>query len=1218
MTIKELELKLTQLDQATFQTLCDQMFRDMGYSVVPFGVVEGENKTRKGTPDSYAFNSGSYIFFEYTTQKDKLFEKFISDLSKCFQKAQKFKDGKLTKIVIAINNNKIDPITLDEIIKKCSEQAVDFQLFCLSDICNFLIKHKGLLKLVLNVSIADYGIQNLNDFVSKTKKNYGVDHSGLLIGRDNDKEKIIEAINKNEVVVLYGDPGVGKSMLAIKSIEELGRQVFCMKSNSNDFIEELLSLTCDSNDYIVFVDDVNEVPMFKTFLESLDDQFFKHVKIICTVRNYALNGVKNILNHFKGLSYSFLQIEKLTDNIICDILSKNLGIKNPSWLKRISFLAKGNPRLALMAGEVAKEKGVETLIDSRSVMIQYFKDSTNNETSALIDKYYNILGILAFLKRVDIKNTQAILKILELCHISKEFFDETLKMLITYELVDIYENQVVQIQDQNLSDYIIEVAFFEKKICSLSDLVVELIRSHHKNVVESLNILLNVYSSKETSEYIRNEVKKAWNILESKNSNDLNVFVSTCFIFDPDRAVLFISKQLEKQYKEYTGDVCLFDKNYSRNEYIRTLFDICIATKRKAALDLIFKYLDCESLRNDCFEAIKEFAILKPEMFSDMGIKNPMLFEIEKHASSKWFDHVTTQVITEALKYRFEFTSKTTDKQITFSYFEIKDEYTGIIDYRNKIWNMAKKLSDKYKYQVVDLVLTEAFYHKDIKQIFSNDLKNINELIDSIAEIDETREKLLKVKFSSRIVESPLSLKDFEIHSDTDLNIYMLILDPRDKRISCDERKSKQNKGIVDLASSISPDSILRIFDICNECLKDNNGWKVREFLSILIPSIDAKISEGLITNESSFSNLSCFIRLALIDFIVNENNAVKYISLISTYQKEISNDCLIALFNKLDKTDLNNNLVSSFRGLIEEDLKLTSNSVVNRRTDTICKIVGYNAQFLEILETIFSYADNNSSKVTEWLRLLFNPNVFKPRELVSLFYNNHKLDFLEKVFLWFVKCRIDVYELNHYFFEICSVDNNFLVSCTKILLDYKEHFSVEIFNELWAREDSNVLADIIFNTIVNDENHFSFYSLSAEQIFVSERGKENNKKFIKWAEEKIISISNKKSLLILSNYVSHCPIDLCKNYFNNLIAKKIEIETFADILNYPSHYGWTGSEINAVNEKIKRLEIIMSFIPDSIEFIEYRNTVEDYISSLIGRINDIKIKERLRFDDYF
>lgn len=1218
MTIKELELKLTQLDQATFQTLCDQMFRDLGYNVVPFGVVEGENKTRKGTPDSYAFDSGSYVFFEYTTQKDKLLEKFKSDLLKCFQKAQKFKDGKLTKIVIAINNNKIDPITLDEIIKKCSEQSIDFQLFCLSDICNFLIKHKGVLKLVLNVSIADYGIQNLNDFVLKTKKNHGVDHSGLLIGRDKEKEKIIEAINGNEVVVLYGDPGVGKSMLAIKSIEELGRQVFCMKSNSNDFIEELLSLTSDSNDYIVFIDDVNEVPMFKTFLESLDDQFYKHVKIICTVRNYALDGVKNILDHFKDLSYRFLQIQKLTDNIICDILSKNLGIINPTWLDRISFLAKGNPRLAFMAGEVAKEKGVENLIDSRSVMIQYFKQYTNNETSALINKHYDILGVLAFLKRIDIKNTQSILKILELCHISKELFDETLKDLITYELVDIYENQVVQIQDQNLSDYIIEVAFFEKKICSLSELVVELIGSHHKNVVESLEILLNVYSSKETSEYIRNEVNKAWNILDSKNSNDLNVFVSTCFIFDPDRAVLFISKQLEKQYKEYTGDISLFDKTYNRNEYIRTLFDICVATKRKTALDLMFKYLDCESLRNDCFEVIKEFAILKPEMFSDGKIKNPMLFEIEKYESSKWFDYVTTQVIGEALKYRYEFRTITTDKQITFSFLEIKDKYTGIIDYRNKIWNMAKKLSDKYKYQVIDLVINESFYYEDTKQIFTNDLKNINELIASITEIDETCEKLLKVKFSSRIVESPLSLKDFAIHSDTDLNIYVLILDPRDKRISYDERKSRQNREIVNLASSINQDSILRIFNICNECLKDNNGWKVREFLSVLIPSIDAKISESLVTNESLFSSLSCFIRLSLIDFIVNENNALKYISLISAYQKEISNDCLIALFNKIGKNDLNDNLVSSFHELIKEDLKLISNSIVRRRTDTICKIVGFNAQFIEILETIFSYADNNYSKVYEWLNLLFDPYVFKPYELVSLFNNNQKIDFLEKLFLWFVKHRIHEYELNKYFFEICSIDNNFLVSCTKALLDYKEHFSSEIFHELWKREDSNVLADIIFNTIVNDENHFSFYSLSAEQIFISDRDKENDKKFIKWAEEKILSISSKKSLMILNNYVSHCPIDLCKKYFDNLITKKIEIETFAEILTYPTHYGWVGSEINAVNAKIERLEIILNLIPDSIEFIKYRNTVESYISSLRERINQIKIKERLKFDDYF
>lgn len=422
------------------------------------------------------------------------------------------------------------------------------------------------------------------------------------------------------------------------------------------------------------------------------------------------------------------------------------------------------------------------------------------------------------------------------------------------------------------------------------------------------------------------------------------------------------------------------------------------------------------------------------------------------------------------------------------------------------------------------------------------------------------------------------------------------------------------------MASSINDKTIYHIFDICDECLKDNNnGWKVREFLSILIPSLDVKISKKLICNEATFSSLSYFIRLSLIDFVVNENNAFKYISLISKYHKNISNDCLIALFNKVGEKDLNEDLVSTFEELIKEDLNSTAYSIVNRRTDCISKIVGYDMRFVENIKTIFSYADNNYSKVSEWLRLLFNPYAFSPRELVSLFYNNQQLELLEKLFLWFVKHRIDEYELNRYFYEICSFDNSFLVSCTNKLLDCKEQFSGEIFNGLWAREDCNAFADIIFRTMVNDNRHFSFYSLSAEQIFVSEHSKESNEKFLKWAERKIIDITDEKSIKILSNYVSHCSIDLCKNYFNNLIAKKIEIGTFAKILTYTSHYdGWAGSEINAVNAKIKRLEVISSFISDTIDCIEYKNSVEAYISLLRARINKIKIKERLRFDDYF
>ena len=104
MILKDLENKICNLDQASFQTLCDQIFNEMEYGIKPYGTVEGETKTRKGTPDSYSIIEDTCVFFEYTTQKTNLLNKIIKDIYKCIEKSQNFKQIKLSKIVYCLNH----------------------------------------------------------------------------------------------------------------------------------------------------------------------------------------------------------------------------------------------------------------------------------------------------------------------------------------------------------------------------------------------------------------------------------------------------------------------------------------------------------------------------------------------------------------------------------------------------------------------------------------------------------------------------------------------------------------------------------------------------------------------------------------------------------------------------------------------------------------------------------------------------------------------------------------------------------------------------------------------------------------------------------------------------------------------------------------------------------------------------------------------------------
>ena len=69
-TLTQIENALKAIDQAKFQTLVNHLLYLQGNNFIGApGAVVGKEKTSKGTPDSFFFDGGKYIFVECTTQE---------------------------------------------------------------------------------------------------------------------------------------------------------------------------------------------------------------------------------------------------------------------------------------------------------------------------------------------------------------------------------------------------------------------------------------------------------------------------------------------------------------------------------------------------------------------------------------------------------------------------------------------------------------------------------------------------------------------------------------------------------------------------------------------------------------------------------------------------------------------------------------------------------------------------------------------------------------------------------------------------------------------------------------------------------------------------------------------------------------------------------------------------------------------------------------------
>lgn len=77
----DIQNAVLKLEGGAFQNLCDEFLNECGYNnIVSLGSKPGTNKTTSGTPDTYYCidSNGKYIFIEYTTQQESIYNKISS------------------------------------------------------------------------------------------------------------------------------------------------------------------------------------------------------------------------------------------------------------------------------------------------------------------------------------------------------------------------------------------------------------------------------------------------------------------------------------------------------------------------------------------------------------------------------------------------------------------------------------------------------------------------------------------------------------------------------------------------------------------------------------------------------------------------------------------------------------------------------------------------------------------------------------------------------------------------------------------------------------------------------------------------------------------------------------------------------------------------------------------------------------------------------------
>ena len=596
--INRIQRKISELEGGAFQKLFDEyLYKKYDFkNIQPLGVQTGTNKPTKGVPDSYVLtDDGKYILINYGSVSAQPARKIKDDILSCFEEAKHtIGTEKISKIICGHCSTNIHLDQFDDIIN-CIE-GVSIVLIGIDTISHDLdLKYPHIAKKHLGIQIDTNQVFDIEDFVKEYDKN-GINAPIAydFLHRKDDFIAVYNSVKDTTVTVLTGPSGIGKTRLALEVCRKFrseGVKVYCIRSNGSLLYEDIKYYLDEPGNYLVFLDDANLVASLENILRTLLSlqQQGCNARILITVRDYAkIRVIHSVMDLCKT---NIIVLNRFTDEEIKDILTRNLGIVNPIFLKRITEISKGNIRLAILAGLRSVDNGFMAIRNAEDIFKHYYGKIV--EEVKLTKDDLLLLFFIALAGPVKKGENQLYSAFIDKWG-TEIRENDAIENLYSLELIDWFKNEITRISDQSFGNYVLFYVLFEKKWIAIQDIISKAFPQYKRKITYAISTILELFHSEELEQYVKSEINYAWENAPAQYEAE---YLNSFYYADIIKALTIIKRKIEEEANA-TVDLQSFDiekkKNYHRIETkeIRILAGYKYTDYYAEAIDLMLRYYE--------------------------------------------------------------------------------------------------------------------------------------------------------------------------------------------------------------------------------------------------------------------------------------------------------------------------------------------------------------------------------------------------------------------------------------------------------------------------------------------------------------------------------------------------------------------------------------------------------------------------------------------------